>query len=162
MPSARHDNINYRLRGQLTMQQAVLHHFPDVQSTYKFTHRDANVYFTRECYERFAASIPRAHSAFPAPAPDSYLVFRVFRLVFDARRTHLARNHVPVSQAFIPRLPCRLSLQAISGPGFLRAALARQRRGPHRDRSVRSMGRSDLLGSAPFGNPKRDLLYYSR
>ena len=51
------------------MQQAVLHHFPDVQSTYKFTHRDANVYFTRECYERFAASVPRAHGAFTRSCP---------------------------------------------------------------------------------------------
>ncbi|KAI0270803.1 Quinolinate phosphoribosyl transferase [Russula aff. rugulosa BPL654] len=33
----------------LTMQQAVLHHFPEAQTTYKFTHRDANVYFTRQC-----------------------------------------------------------------------------------------------------------------
>ena len=46
------------------MQQAVLHHFPDAQSTYQFTHRDANIYFTRQCYEQFATTIPRAH-AFP-------------------------------------------------------------------------------------------------
>ena len=44
------------------MQQAVLRHFPDAQSTYKFTHRDADVYFTRQCYERFVAAIPRAHA----------------------------------------------------------------------------------------------------
>ncbi|KAH9057885.1 nicotinate phosphoribosyltransferase [Lactarius vividus] len=37
---------------KLTMQQAVLHHFPSVQATYRFTHRDANVYFTRPCYEQ--------------------------------------------------------------------------------------------------------------
>lgn len=51
------------------MQQAVLHHFPDAQSTYKFIHRDSGVYFTRECYEQFLAAIPRAHvlSAFCAP-----------------------------------------------------------------------------------------------
>ena len=44
------------------MQQAVLHHFPDAQSTYKFTHRDTDVYFTRQCYEQFVAAIPRAHA----------------------------------------------------------------------------------------------------
>jgi nicotinate phosphoribosyltransferase len=44
------------------MQQAVLRHFPDAQSTYKFTHRDAGVYFTRQCYEKFVAAIPRAHT----------------------------------------------------------------------------------------------------
>jgi len=42
---------------KLTMQQAVLHHFPSVQATYRFTHRDANVYFTRSCYERFVVAI---------------------------------------------------------------------------------------------------------
>ncbi len=44
------------------MQQAVLRHFPGAQSTYKFTHRDANVYFTRQCYEKFIAAIPGAHT----------------------------------------------------------------------------------------------------
>ncbi|KAH9178346.1 nicotinate phosphoribosyltransferase [Lactarius sanguifluus] len=42
---------------KLTMQQAVLHHFPSVQATYRFTHRDANVYFTRPCYEQFVVAI---------------------------------------------------------------------------------------------------------
>ncbi|KAH8994801.1 nicotinate phosphoribosyltransferase [Lactarius akahatsu] len=42
---------------KLTMQQAVLHHFPSVQVTYRFTHRDANVYFTRSCYEQFVVAI---------------------------------------------------------------------------------------------------------
>jgi len=48
------------------MQQAVLHHFPDAQTTYKFSHRDANIYFTRQCYEKFVAAIPCAHK-FPLP-----------------------------------------------------------------------------------------------
>jgi nicotinate phosphoribosyltransferase len=47
---------------QLTMQQAVLHHFPTVQATYRFTHRDTNVYFTRSCYETFVVAISRAHT----------------------------------------------------------------------------------------------------
>ncbi|KAF8274821.1 nicotinate phosphoribosyltransferase [Lactarius quietus] len=42
---------------KLTMQQAVLHHFPSVQTTYRFTHRDADVYFNRSCYEQFVVSI---------------------------------------------------------------------------------------------------------
>ncbi|KAF7975743.1 hypothetical protein HWV62_8731 [Athelia sp. TMB] len=42
---------------KLTMQQAVLHHFPDVQATYKFTHRDKDVPFTRECIDTFRAAI---------------------------------------------------------------------------------------------------------
>ncbi len=57
-----YDNTNYGHHLQLTMQQAVLHHFPNVQSTYRFTHRDANVYFTRSCYEQFVVAISRAYT----------------------------------------------------------------------------------------------------
>lgn len=41
------------------MQQAVLKHLPDVQATYKSTHRDKDVYFTRECYNRYLEALPR-------------------------------------------------------------------------------------------------------
>ncbi|KDQ64394.1 hypothetical protein JAAARDRAFT_28022 [Jaapia argillacea MUCL 33604] len=45
---------------KLTMQQAILHHFPNVQSTYRFTNRDQKKgrYFTRKCYDLFKASLP--------------------------------------------------------------------------------------------------------
>jgi hypothetical protein len=146
------------------MQQAVLHHFPEAQTTYKFFHRDANIYFTRQCYEQFVATIPCAHT-FPLLLlflPVDILEARVLHLISDTRGTHLAAKYMPLFQAFIPRLPCRLSLQAVPGPGILRSACARQRRRPHRDRSVRSLGRGDLLGSATFGHSKRDLFYDSR
>ncbi|KAI0833739.1 nicotinate phosphoribosyltransferase [Trametes gibbosa] len=41
---------------KFTMQQAVLQHFPGVEGTYKFTHRDKDVFFTRECFRRFQRS----------------------------------------------------------------------------------------------------------
>ncbi|KAI0709863.1 nicotinate phosphoribosyltransferase [Earliella scabrosa] len=41
---------------KFTMQQAVLQHFPGVQGTYHFTHRDKDVHFTRECYNHFKRS----------------------------------------------------------------------------------------------------------
>lgn len=41
------------------MQQAVLKHLPDVQATYKSTHRDKDVYFTRECYNPYLEALPR-------------------------------------------------------------------------------------------------------
>lgn len=44
---------------KFTMQQAVLHHFPDVQATYRFTHRDKDVPFTQELVEHFRASISK-------------------------------------------------------------------------------------------------------
>lgn len=44
------------------MQQAVLHHFPDAQATYRFTHRDKDVFFTRQSIDEFKAAIP---SMFP-------------------------------------------------------------------------------------------------
>jgi len=42
---------------KFTMQQAVLRHFSDVEAVYRFTHRDQNVYFTRECYEKFVEAL---------------------------------------------------------------------------------------------------------
>lgn len=79
---------------------------------------------------------------------------RVLRPIPDARGAHLAAKRVPVFRACVPRLPRRLSLQTLSSPSVFRAARTRQQRGPHRDRSVRHMGGSDLLGSAPNGHPE--------
>jgi nicotinate phosphoribosyltransferase len=42
---------------QLTMQQAVLHHFPAAQATYRFTHRDKDRFFSFECFERFREAV---------------------------------------------------------------------------------------------------------
>ncbi|KAG5642056.1 hypothetical protein DXG03_003727 [Asterophora parasitica] len=42
---------------KLTMQQAVLHQFPDVQATYRFTNRDKNTLFSRQCIERFRTAV---------------------------------------------------------------------------------------------------------
>ncbi|KAF5382124.1 hypothetical protein D9615_004196 [Tricholomella constricta] len=42
---------------KLTMQQAVLHHFPDVQATYRFTNRDKSRLFSRQCIERFRTAV---------------------------------------------------------------------------------------------------------
>jgi hypothetical protein len=58
---------------------------------------------------------------------------RVLHLIPDTRGTHLAAKHVPLFQAFVPRLPCRISLQAVPGPRILRSARTRQRRRPHRN-----------------------------
>ncbi|KAI0313181.1 nicotinate phosphoribosyltransferase [Amylostereum chailletii] len=56
---------------KLTMQQAVLRCFPDVQSTYRFTHRDKDVYFTRACYERFKEAVSMfSELALTAPERD--------------------------------------------------------------------------------------------
>ncbi|KAH9958543.1 nicotinate phosphoribosyltransferase [Russula dissimulans] len=58
---------------KLTMQQAVLRHFPSAQTTYKFTHRDAGVYFTRQCYEQFVAAIPRFSTLSLTPEERAWL-----------------------------------------------------------------------------------------
>ncbi|KAF8904998.1 Quinolinate phosphoribosyl transferase [Gymnopilus junonius] len=42
---------------KLTMQQAVLHHFPDVVATYHFTNRSSSVLFSRQCIERFRTAV---------------------------------------------------------------------------------------------------------
>jgi len=42
---------------QFTMQQAVRQHFPDATVTYRFTHRDKDVFFSRACVEAFQRSL---------------------------------------------------------------------------------------------------------
>jgi nicotinate phosphoribosyltransferase len=39
------------------MQQAVLHHFPDIQATYRFTNRNSMALFSRQCIERFTTAV---------------------------------------------------------------------------------------------------------
>ncbi|KAG6877512.1 hypothetical protein C0993_006462 [Termitomyces sp. T159_Od127] len=42
---------------KLTMQQAVLHHFPDLSATYRFTNRDKTRLVSRKCVERFRTAV---------------------------------------------------------------------------------------------------------
>ncbi|EIM91066.1 nicotinate phosphoribosyltransferase [Stereum hirsutum FP-91666 SS1] len=42
---------------KLTMQYAVMKHFPNTQSTYRFTHRSKDVPFSRTCADEFARSV---------------------------------------------------------------------------------------------------------
>ncbi|KAF9448625.1 nicotinate phosphoribosyltransferase [Macrolepiota fuliginosa MF-IS2] len=42
---------------KLTMQQAVLRHFPDVQATYRFTNRNKNITFSRQFVDKYRASV---------------------------------------------------------------------------------------------------------
>ncbi|PAV24028.1 nicotinate phosphoribosyltransferase [Pyrrhoderma noxium] len=58
---------------KFTMQQSVLRHFPDVQTTYRFTHRDPDVYFTRSCYERYLQVIPRFSEILASPEEIEWL-----------------------------------------------------------------------------------------
>ena len=111
---------------QLTMQQAVLHHFPTVETTYRFTHRDANVYFNRACYEMFVVAISRAHtfSLYPIPTLKRSCA-RVLHPVPDLRRACLASKHLSLFQTHLRRLPFFLSLQTIPGPGVLCATWTR-------------------------------------
>lgn len=48
------------------MQQAVLHHFPDSEATYRFTHRDRDVFFTRKSIDEFKVAVARAHHLWTA------------------------------------------------------------------------------------------------
>ncbi|KAJ6607349.1 nicotinate phosphoribosyltransferase [Mycena sp. CBHHK59/15] len=42
---------------KLTMQQAVLHHFPSTRATYKFTLRDKNTHFTKDAFDKFQQAV---------------------------------------------------------------------------------------------------------
>ncbi|KAH9999212.1 nicotinate phosphoribosyltransferase [Russula compacta] len=106
---------------KLTMQQAVLHHFPDAQSTYRFTHRDASVYFSRQCYEQFAAAIPWFSTLSLTPEERTWLQ----TASSDFKPTYLdylsAYRFKPsqVQVSFVPRAPDsdegRIEIE-VSGP----------------------------------------------
>jgi nicotinate phosphoribosyltransferase len=42
---------------KLSMQQAVLRHFPDIHATYRFTNRNGTALFSRQCIERFQTAV---------------------------------------------------------------------------------------------------------
>ncbi|KAK2463479.1 hypothetical protein APHAL10511_004565 [Amanita phalloides] len=42
---------------KITMQQAVLHHFPEVKAKYRFTNRSPDTLFSLQCVERFRATV---------------------------------------------------------------------------------------------------------
>ncbi|KAH9995740.1 nicotinate phosphoribosyltransferase [Russula vinacea] len=103
------------------MQQAVLHHFPDAQSTYQFTHRDANIYFTRQCYEQFAATIPR-FSALSLTPEERTWIQATCPYFKPSYLDYLAAYRFKPSQvqvSFVPRVPDsdegRIEIE-VSGP----------------------------------------------
>jgi nicotinic acid phosphoribosyltransferase len=55
-PLARTDSLTAY---KLTMQQAVLHHFPTTHATYKFTLRDKSAQFTKEAFDQFQQAVDR-------------------------------------------------------------------------------------------------------
>ncbi|KAL0568599.1 nicotinate phosphoribosyltransferase [Marasmius crinis-equi] len=59
---------------KLTMQQAVLQHFPSCQVSYRFTNRDRpHVVFSRACYESFASSVSKFNTLSLIPAERTWL-----------------------------------------------------------------------------------------
>ena len=69
------------------MQQAVLSHFPNALSTYRFTHRDRDVFFSKECYNCFVEAIPRE---LPTDVqPFSYSLFRSDFAQLEASKSEL-------------------------------------------------------------------------
>lgn len=66
------------------MQQAVLHHFPNVEATYRFTHRDKDVFFTHKSIEDYKATVSREsdpvefHMAYPGLTSSSRVLYTGF------------------------------------------------------------------------------------
>lgn len=58
---------------KLTMQQAILQHFPSAQVTYKFTNRSKDMRFTQECVDLAWASILRLGDMSLTPAEHAWL-----------------------------------------------------------------------------------------
>jgi len=106
---------------KLTMQHAVLHHFPEAQTTYKFSHRDANIYFTRQCYEQFVATIPSFSTLSLTPEERTWLQ-NTCPYFKPSYLDYLAAYRFKPSQvqvSFVPRAPNsdegRIEIEA-SGP----------------------------------------------
>lgn len=87
---------------------------------------------------------------------------RVLHPITDLRRACLAPKHLSIFQARLHRFPLILSLPACPSSGDLCATWTRERRWPHRDRSLWAVGGGDPLGGAPHGDAERDLLYDCR
>ncbi|KAI0788058.1 nicotinate phosphoribosyltransferase [Fomes fomentarius] len=58
---------------KFSMQQAVLQHFPRIEGTYRFTHRDKDVSFTRECFDDFKRSAAQFGQLRLAPDERAWL-----------------------------------------------------------------------------------------
>ncbi|KAG7089687.1 hypothetical protein E1B28_011343 [Marasmius oreades] len=59
---------------QLTMQQAVLQHFPSCQVSYRFMNRDRpNVLFSRACYESLASAVSHFRNLHLTPVERTWL-----------------------------------------------------------------------------------------
>ncbi|KAH7928289.1 nicotinate phosphoribosyltransferase [Leucogyrophana mollusca] len=58
---------------KFTMQQAVLHHYPNVAGAYRFTHRDKDVYFPRACIDAFREAISAFSDVALTPEEQSWL-----------------------------------------------------------------------------------------
>ncbi|KAF8622569.1 hypothetical protein AX15_006917 [Amanita polypyramis BW_CC] len=58
---------------KMTMQQAVLHHFPQVNAKYRFTNRSRNTLSSLQCVERFRAAVSSFSGLALTPAEKEWL-----------------------------------------------------------------------------------------
>ncbi|RDB31038.1 putative nicotinate phosphoribosyltransferase [Hypsizygus marmoreus] len=58
---------------KFTMQQAVLHHFPDVEATYRFTNRTKTTLFSRQSIERFRTAVSQFTDVSLTPEEHAFL-----------------------------------------------------------------------------------------
>lgn len=71
---------------QLTMQQAILRHFPDTQATYAFTLRNKSAVFTEEAVNAFREAVNRMHSMISQLTVINQCpigTFRIFCVIID-------------------------------------------------------------------------------
>ncbi|KAH7912012.1 Quinolinate phosphoribosyl transferase [Hygrophoropsis aurantiaca] len=58
---------------KFTMQQAVLHHYPNAIGTYRFTHRDKDVLFSRVCVDAFREAVATFSDVMLTPDEQAWL-----------------------------------------------------------------------------------------
>lgn len=57
-------DLENEANAQLTMQNAVLRHFPDSEVVIRFTNRAPEMRFTRECFDWIVERVNRAYYSF--------------------------------------------------------------------------------------------------
>ncbi len=91
------------------MQQAVLHHYPNLPATYRFTNRSSSTLFTRQCIERFRTAVSRPFLLHPylvsAPAAD-HLHFSDFATIIltEEEKLWLEKTSPYLTKAYLSYL----------------------------------------------------------
>ncbi|TCD70181.1 nicotinate phosphoribosyltransferase [Steccherinum ochraceum] len=145
---------------KFTMQQAVQRHFPDVDAVYRFTHRDKDVYFTRECYELFLEALSHFGELALTDAEREWLgrACPYFTPSYLDYLQSYRFNPSQVSVAFHPKAPSS-SPDPPPGSPYERGRIAIEARGPWLETILWEVPLMATLSELFFTTADRDWTY---